>query len=158
MPSRSIGVASVLAVLGAACAPSYAKEPRASLGDASADERASADGANDTGDDDGGHDDNPLAATVSLPLAGAHDIQPFAFGQNYWNWEPTWGHAIKGTDGLVKAAGVKLIRAGGATSTLGGIRRRPATKSCGNIARPSRRCAAASLTSPNVISTRRSRA
>jgi hypothetical protein len=63
-------------------------------------------------------EENPLAGTVSLPSAGAHDIQPFAFGQNYWNWEPTWGAATVGTQDLVKAAGIKLIRAGGANNEL----------------------------------------
>lgn len=106
-------MASVLAMLGAAWTPSCAKDPPAHLGDASAEEAARADSATDRSDDD-----NPLAATVALPLTGARDIQPFAFGQNYWNWEPTWGDAIKGTDGLVKAAGVKLIRAGGANNEL----------------------------------------
>ena len=60
----------------------------------------------------------PRVGTVTIPLAGAHDIQPLAFGQNYWNWEPTWGRAIAGTEALVQAAGVKLIRAGGANNEI----------------------------------------
>ncbi len=63
----------------------------------------------------------PLAGTVSLTTAatgGTRNIPPFAFGQNYWNWEPTWGDPITGTEGLVSAAGVKLIRSGGANNEL----------------------------------------
>src|SRR5689334_15560472 len=75
--------------------------------------------------DDGGAPDAdvdldgaPLAGTVTLSAAGGHDVQPFAFGQNYWNWEPAWGNAVAGTEGLVRAAGVKLIRSGGANNEL----------------------------------------
>ena len=60
----------------------------------------------------------PRLGTVMLPTAGAHPISPFAFGQNYWNWEPSWGAAVAGTDTLARAAGVKLIRAGGANNEL----------------------------------------
>jgi hypothetical protein len=60
----------------------------------------------------------PLAGTVALATSGTRDIQPFAFGQNYWNWEPTWGDPITGTETLVTAAGVKLIRSGGANNEL----------------------------------------
>ena len=60
----------------------------------------------------------PRVGAVTIPLAGAHDIQPMAFGQNYWNWEPTLGNATGGTEALVRAAGVKLIRAGGANNEL----------------------------------------
>ena len=55
----------------------------------------------------------PRVGTVALPSAGARDMPPLAFGQNYWNWELAWGDAVTGTETLVKAAGVKLIRAGG---------------------------------------------
>ena len=60
----------------------------------------------------------PLAGTVTLASAGARAIGPFAFGQNYWNWEPTWGDAITGTESLVTAAGVRLIRSGGANNEI----------------------------------------
>jgi len=59
-----------------------------------------------------------LAGTVALPTAGAIDMSPFAFGQNYWNWEPQWGAAVAGTDALMKTAGVRLIRAGGANNEI----------------------------------------
>lgn len=111
---QSVGLVLCLALVGVALGPSCAKAPAspANKGDASAsDGDASAGDAKDA-------DDNVLAGTVALPLAGAHDIQPFAFGQNYWNWEPTWGDALAGTESLVKAAGVKVIRAGGANNEL----------------------------------------
>jgi hypothetical protein len=60
----------------------------------------------------------PLAGTVSLPTAGTRDVAPFAFGQNYWNWEPSWGDPISGTESLATAAGVKLIRSGGANNEI----------------------------------------
>ena len=65
---------------------------------------------------DGGGGVPPLVGTVALTVAGARDIPPFAFGQNYWNWEPTWGNAVAGTEALVAAAGVRLVRAGGANN------------------------------------------
>ena len=100
-------VAGIWAALGGGCAKAPADHP----GDA---------GTADSGDAGKTPDaeENPLAGTVTLPLIGAHDVQPLAFGQNYWNWEPTWGDAIAGTDALVKAAGVKLIRSGGANNEL----------------------------------------
>jgi len=69
---------------------------------------------------DAGASDGPpmLAGTVTVAKAGTHDVPPLAFGQNYWNWEPQWGDGIAGTDQLVKAAGVRLIRAGGANNEL----------------------------------------
>jgi hypothetical protein len=67
----------------------------------------------DAGADGGGFSSAPLAGTVSLDTSGTRDIAPQAFGQNYWNWEPTWGDAITGTDAMVTAAGVQLIRSGG---------------------------------------------
>ena len=70
--------------------------------------------------DAGGADSSPapLAGSVTLASAGAHPIAPFAFGQNYWNWEPTWGDPITGTESLVTASGVRLIRSGGANNEI----------------------------------------
>lgn len=92
-----------------AAAPGCAKAPASLAGDG---------GAVDRVGDQADAEENPLAGTVTLPSIGAHDIQPLAFGQNYWNWEPTWGDAIAGTEELVKAAGVRLIRVGGANNEL----------------------------------------
>lgn len=58
----------------------------------------------------------PLAGTVTISTAAAQAVEPLAFGQNYWNWEPSWGDGVAGTDPLIKAAQVKLIRSGGANN------------------------------------------
>jgi hypothetical protein len=119
--SRSFAVARLLtagaavAVLASGCAktPPDTSLPGGGTGGASAD--AAVDAPKDAVFDLA---TAPLAGTVTLPLAGAHDIQPLAFGQNYWNWEPTWGNAVNGTEGLVKAAGVRVIRSGGANNEI----------------------------------------
>jgi hypothetical protein len=55
----------------------------------------------------------PLAGTVTITSAGAAPISPLAFGQNYWNWEPSWGDATAGTETAVKAMHIAFLRAGG---------------------------------------------
>lgn len=54
------------------------------------------------------------AGTVTLSRsAAAPEISPFAFGHNYWCWTPMWGDGVAGTESLIEAARVKLVRAGG---------------------------------------------
>jgi hypothetical protein len=55
----------------------------------------------------------PLAGTVAITSTGAVPISPLAFGQNYWNWEPSYGDPIAGTQTLAKAMSLGFLRAGG---------------------------------------------
>jgi Glycosyl hydrolases family 39 len=54
-----------------------------------------------------------LAGMVAITSVGATPRAAFAFGQNYWNWEPTWGDALAGTEDTIKPLRVNLLRAGG---------------------------------------------
>ena len=106
----AVPASSLPSILALAMAMGCAADPPpGSHGDAGADQAT-------TGDED--LDAAPLVGTVTLPLASGRNIAAFAYGQNYWNWEPDWGAAVAGTAPLVKAAGVKLIRAGGANNEI----------------------------------------
>lgn len=55
----------------------------------------------------------PLAGTVNLTSAGALPIAPTAFGQNYWDWEPSYGDGLAGTEATATAMHLGFLRAGG---------------------------------------------
>jgi hypothetical protein len=63
--------------------------------------------------DDGGA---PSPGTVAITRDGGVPISPFAFGQSYWDWAD-WAHdgvtGLTGTEPLVTALHVNVIRAGG---------------------------------------------
>lgn len=60
----------------------------------------------------------PLALTINADSVLASRTDLF-FGMNYWQWCPSWGDLVSGTESQVKALGVKFLRFGGMQADLG---------------------------------------
>jgi hypothetical protein len=121
-----------LAACGGLLAPSDASTDGASPADAAGVTTTADATTTDAGLDaptsaaEGGHEDTsppPLAGTVSIVRKGGTPISPFAFGQNYWDWVDWAGDGVTGVTGtepLVKALDLDVIRAGGANNDMNG--------------------------------------
>ncbi len=126
-PSARLGFAllssACLAVTAGACS-SQGSSPSADAGPGSGlDAAMAADTAPPV--DGGGEGGGPIAdaGTVSIAREGGAPISPFAFGNNYWDWVDWAGDGltgVTGTEPLVGALRLNVIRAGGANNDMNG--------------------------------------
>jgi hypothetical protein len=60
----------------------------------------------------------PLSLTIRGDTA-LSTLSPRFFGHNYWQWCPSWGDLVSGTESQVRELGVKFLRFGGMQADLG---------------------------------------
>ncbi len=56
---------------------------------------------------------NAIITEIKVSGTPAKELNPLFFGFNYWCWVKKWGNYVAGTEPLVKALDIKLLRAGG---------------------------------------------
>ena len=63
---------------------------------------------------------NPLPLTVAINGDSVLSTRSdYFFGHNYWQWCPSWGDLVSGTESQVKELNVKFLRLGGMQADLG---------------------------------------
>ncbi|PKP09085.1 MAG: hypothetical protein CVU09_12925 [Bacteroidetes bacterium HGW-Bacteroidetes-4] len=67
----------------------------------------------DDGDENPDPIDEELVADIKIDLSAKVAISPMFFGQNYWSWVSEWGAQVNGTEELMQAVGLNLLRLGG---------------------------------------------
>jgi hypothetical protein len=61
----------------------------------------------------------PLPLTVTIRDSVLSTRSEYFFGHNYWQWCPSWGDLVSGTESQVKELNVKFLRFGGMQADLG---------------------------------------
>lgn len=61
-------------------------------------------------------DDEPPVANntdFTIDRTNSKSVSPFFFGQNYWSWIDEWGAQVQGTENLISALQLDMLRIGG---------------------------------------------